>query len=70
MAREELIWVMGTNPSSGGESAGGMAGSGWKNLAGKGKMGQREHPWARQGTCGQVGGTLSTDSSSDLWGFI
>lgn len=35
MAREELIWVLGTNPASGGESAGGRAGGGWKNPAGR-----------------------------------
>jgi len=63
MAREELIWVMGTNPASGCESAGGRGGAGWKNLAGKGQMGQREHPGA-----GQVGGTSGAGSSGGLWG--
>lgn len=57
MAREELMRAIGTNSTSRGEGAGGRTGG--QELAGRtwlgmGKMGLREHPWAGQGTCGQV----------------
>lgn len=73
MAREELMWAIGTYSTSRGEGAGGRTGGqelGGGTWLGMGKMGRREHPWAGQGTCGQVGRARSTGSSSNPWGFI
>lgn len=66
MAREELMWAIGANSTSRGESAGRRAGPGWD----WGRWYRKDHPWAGQGTCGQVGRARSAGSSSELWGFI